>query len=64
MVFYVTGRWFLLSTAPKGWANVFADEGGTYDRFGYNVPEDRWVTASSRQEASTIRRAIVDAANR
>jgi hypothetical protein len=29
--------------SEKGWANVFAKDGESYSRFGYNVEEDRWA---------------------
>jgi hypothetical protein len=33
----------LISSAPSEWANVFAPASdGGYDRFGYNVTQDRW----------------------
>jgi hypothetical protein len=59
------GRGFVLaSTAPNGWANVYADEGGSYDRFGYNVFEDRWSYGIQPVGSDRIRRAIMDATNR
>jgi len=29
--------------SKKGWANVFAKDGESYARFGYNVEEERWA---------------------
>ena len=31
----------LISSAPNGWADVFAPEDGQYDHYGYNATEDR-----------------------
>lgn len=36
------GGFALISSAGKGWANVFVEVDGSYDRFGYNVEERRW----------------------
>jgi hypothetical protein len=59
------GRGFVLaSTAPTGWANVYAEEGGIYDRFGYNVFEDRWAYGMEPTGSDRICRAIADATNR
>ena len=33
----------LISSAPNRWANVFAPDDGHYDRYGYDVIEDRWA---------------------
>ena len=64
MVVEVDGNLVLVSTAPTGWANVFADEGGTYDRFGYNVIEDRWAYGIEPTGSERIRRAVAAATNR
>lgn len=60
-----TGRGLVLaSTAPAGWANVFAPENGTYDRFGYNVTEDRWSYGTEPTDSERIARAIIQAGGR
>ena len=64
MVFYAGHTLVLASTAPTGWANVFAEESGDYDRFGYNIFEDRWAYGIEPASSDRIRRAIVDATNR
>jgi hypothetical protein len=50
----------LASTAPNGWANVFVDDGGGYDRFGYNVVEHRWAYGIAPSESERIIRAVRD----
>jgi hypothetical protein len=42
IVLRIGSEWVLASTAPTGWANVYAREDESYERFGYNVREDRW----------------------
>lgn len=64
MVFCAGRELVLASTAPTGWANVFAHEGTTYDRFGYNVFEDRWSYGIEPSQASHIRETILTATNR
>jgi DNA polymerase-3 subunit epsilon len=60
-----TGRGpVLASTAPAGWANVYAYEGGSYDRFGYNIDEDRWAYGMEPTGGNQIRRAIINATQR
>ena len=50
----------LYSTASeKGWANCFARGGSTYERFGYNVKEQRWAYGSSPHSAWAISEAII-----
>lgn len=41
-IFESRGSFALVSSAAKGWANVFVEADGSYDRFGYNVEERRW----------------------
>lgn len=41
-VIEVGNSFALVSSATKGWANVFVEADGSYDRFGYNVEERRW----------------------
>jgi hypothetical protein len=46
------------TASAKGWANVFAKDGESYARFGYNVEEDRWayglLPVGGEQIAATI----------
>jgi hypothetical protein len=52
-------RKILFCTASdKGWANVFAEEGSEYLRFGFNVDEDRWAYGSEPDGARVIADAI------
>ena len=44
----------LISSAPNGWADVFASKDGCYDRYGYNVVEDRWDMTYNRQTAREL----------
>lgn len=64
MVLRIGGGFVLASTAPTGWANVYAEEGGACDRFGYNAIEDRWAYGMEPTGSDRIRRAIADATNR
>jgi hypothetical protein len=58
-VITIGARPVLFCTASKkGWANVFAQEGTEYLRFGYNVDEERWAYGSEPDGASVIGRAI------
>ena len=58
-VLSIRRRWFtfhrpdlvLISSAPNRWADVFAPDSDRYDRYGYNVIEDRWA-----YEIETLRR--------
>ncbi len=54
----------LASTGPTGWANVFSKDGDSYERFGYNVFEDRWAYGIEPTGSDRIRRAIADATNK
>ena len=61
MVFDVRRNLVLASTAgPTGWANVYAENSAGYDRFGYNVLEDRWAYSIEPPGSEAIARAIVD----
>jgi hypothetical protein len=64
MVFQVGRGLVLASTAPTGWANVYVEEGGTYERFGYNVSENRWSYDMEPAGSERIRRAILAVTNR
>ena len=44
--------------SKKGWANVFAKDGGSYARFGYNVEEGRWAYGLRPVGAEQIAAAI------
>jgi len=55
----------LFSTASEnGWANVFAKEGRSYARFGYNVEEDRWAYGSQPAGSEAIAGAITSFRNK
>jgi hypothetical protein len=51
-------RVLFCTASAKGWANVFAKDGESYARFGYNVNEDRWAyglpPVGGEQIAATI----------
>jgi hypothetical protein len=49
----------LISSAPNRWANVFAPDDGYYDRYGYNVIEDRWAYEIEPPARERIRKAIL-----
>jgi hypothetical protein len=59
MVFFVGSSTVLASTAGKGWANVFSNDGGDYERYGYSVLEDRWSYGIEPYGARAIASAIV-----
>lgn len=61
MVFRVGPSLVLASTAPSGWANVYAEEDSAYDRYGFNVLEDRWAYGIEPRGSHLIRRAILEA---
>lgn len=52
----------LASSAPTGWSNVYAYDDGCYERFGYNIAEDRWSYGISPKGARHIRATIRAAA--
>jgi len=62
MVLKLGGRFVLASTAPKAWANAYVEQDGSYDRFGYNLIEDRWAYGMEPPGSDRIRRAIREAA--
>jgi hypothetical protein len=66
-VLSIRGGWFtfqrpdlvLISSAPNRWADVFAPDNGRYDRYGYNVIEDRWAYEIEPPQSEKIGRAVV-----
>ena len=67
LVLNIRPAWFLLqacsnlvliSSAPNGWADVFAPENGQYDRYGYNVIEDHWAYNIEPRDADRIKKAV------
>jgi hypothetical protein len=50
----------LMSTAPNGWANVYVSDSGPYERYGYNVDEDRWSYGIEPPKEERLRRALVE----
>jgi hypothetical protein len=50
----------LISSAPNRWANVFAPDDGHYDRYGYNVIEDRWAYEIEPPASEKIRKGILN----
>jgi hypothetical protein len=62
MVIQVKRSPALLSTAPSGWADVYASsDGGFYERFGYNVIEDRWSYGMEPDGSRKILQALASA---
>ena len=49
----------LISSAPNGWANVFAPYDGYYDSYGYNVIEDRWAYGIEPPASERIKKGIL-----
>jgi hypothetical protein len=51
-------RVLFCTASAKGWANIFANDGESYARFGYNVNEHRWAyglpPVGGEQIAATI----------
>ena len=64
IVFSVRETLVLASTATTGWVNVFADEGGAYDRFGYSMTEGRWAYGIAPTASQQIVNTIFAAAKR
>jgi hypothetical protein len=67
LVLNIRPAWFLLqarpnlvliSSAPNGWADVFAPDDSQYDRYGYNVTEDRWAYNIEPRDADRIKKAV------
>ena len=52
------------SASDKGWANCFAKDGPSYDRYGYNVDERRWAYGAQPHSAWAISEAIVSLGNK
>jgi hypothetical protein len=48
----------LISSAPNSRADVFAPDDGQYDRYGYNVTEDRWAYNIQPRDADRIKKAV------
>ncbi len=61
MVLNIGGRTVLASASPTGWTNVYAQNHEGYDRFGYNIDEDRWSYGMEPDGADYIARAIQQA---
>lgn len=53
-----SGKVLFSTASDKGWANVFAKENVRYQRFGFNLYEDRWAYGSEPKGAATIGDAI------
>jgi hypothetical protein len=53
----------LVSSAPNRWADVFAFDNGRYDRYSYNVIEDRWAYEIEPPASERIRKAVVKFTN-
>lgn len=49
----------LICSAPNRWANIFAPDSGRYDRYGYNVIEDRWAYGIEPPACQKIREGIL-----
>jgi hypothetical protein len=52
----------LISSAPNRWANVFAPDDGHYDRYGYNVTENRWAYEIEPPASEKIKKVILSLA--
>jgi hypothetical protein len=50
----------LICSAPNRWANIFAPDSGRYDRYGYNVIEDRWAYDILPPGSEKIREGILN----
>jgi hypothetical protein len=51
---------FVLISSPQNhWANIFTSDNGAYDRYGYNLSEDRWSYEIEPQNSEKIRKAVV-----
>jgi hypothetical protein len=50
----------LISSAPNRWADVFAFDKGRYDRYAYNVAEDRWSYDIEPPASEKIRKGILN----
>ena len=48
----------LISSAPHEWANVFVWDQGAYDRYGYNIHEDRWSYSIAPPNSRMIAKEI------
>jgi hypothetical protein len=48
----------LISSAPNGWADVFAPEDGQYDHYGYNATEDRRAYNIDPRDADRIKKSF------
>jgi hypothetical protein len=55
-VFQARPNLVLISSPPNGWADVFAPDDGQYDRYGYNVAEDRWAYNIQPRDADRIQK--------
>lgn len=49
----------LYSTGPNGWADVYAKSEGLYERYGYNVNENRWSYGVKPENGYSIACAII-----
>ncbi len=58
LVSNVNEQYVLISSAPQRWANVFSSVGGSYQRFGYNVDEQRWSYGIEPPDAGVIAKTI------
>ena len=50
----------LISSAPNRWADIFAFDKGRYDRYSYNVAEDRWSYDIEPPASEKIRKGILN----
>jgi len=65
-------RWFivrlgsdfgLVSVGGNDWSDVFAVVGGSYERFGYNIPDLRWSYGNEPPRSDEITQAILGEAH-
>ena len=60
-VIQVSGcKWLMSDDAGRaeGWINVYAEEDGRFERFGYSLTERRWAYAAEPRAAATLLRAV------
>jgi hypothetical protein len=58
LIVFVDPSPVLVSTASNGWANAFVSDGSPYDRFGYNIDDDRWAYNLRPRDSARIQQAI------
>lgn len=57
-VCHSTNRNYLVSSANREWANVYARVGDDGEKYGYNIVEDRWSYGNEPADAVTLTETI------